>query len=336
MTLQQMSDAFKAGTLKLNENSHRINPFDNWFADRLEHLNQLLDDYKKEGKNPDTWLYMINYDYAPGSYIWDSRDIYCFQCGERFALVFMNDTTLELIDWNSYHNYLKEFEANGGKHKEFYLSPAQIKSCMMKELAEKEKLVAEIQVPTGQLIFKNYFDKKELSEWPEDEKQYDAEHEINAIRGRYNLMKYLATLNVGYGQMGNMSASILKNKIGTEIIVCDTYKYDDESDHEFSKNYDEFPEYTDYTYCGTISLSVWRWMCTDKKILIDAKEPYPYKRYSKETIEWKKLKQTLPKKHSYEDVIQVNVEPGTWIIEHYYDFAKSKTTIYSKLFLKKS
>jgi len=337
MNLIQINDAFKAGTLTLNSRAHVVNELrEDLFQDRIDFLNESINKHKKE-KDKSGYVEMLKamleLDVAFGEIIPESRDVYCFNCGENFSLVLMNETTVELIDWPTTKKLSKEKNI---KSYELRLIDSEIPDCCMKEMMEAGKMVSEIQVPTGELIFENYFNTEKLYDFPKEINSYDAENSINAIRGRYNLMQYLATENVGYGQMGNMSVSILKKKDGTEILIGNDYYCDDKSDYEFDgTNYDEFPDYEGFDLMGEISLSVWRWMCADKQTLIDAGEPCRPDKYEKETREWSEIHE---KKSKYEDIIQVNVKPGTWVIEHYFDFERrtsKESLIYSRLFLKK-
>ena len=178
----------------------------------------------------------------------------------------------------------------------------------MSAAAAVGKLVAEISVPSGKLIFTNYFDKEEI---------YSLDKaDINCVAGRYELMKHLAEKNIGYGQMGNMSVSVFVNAAKDEIIIGGNYAYT-EDDEEIEI------EHPGYTELGSISLSVWRWMCGDAKILKQHGEELPKIKYGGETCT------------NYRDYVGVKVQPGTWVIEHYYDFGNDDSKIYSKLYLKK-
>ena len=150
--------------------------------------------------------------------------------------------------------------------------------------------------------------------------EYVLGNSINAIRGRMNLMNYLAAKNIGYGQMGNMSVNVFLNKAGDEIIIGNDYGYDRETDRERTIKHKGFRN------LGSISLSVWRWMCGDLEVLKGHGEVVP------ENI--KVNKQT---EDDYKDYILTKVKPGTWVIEHYYDLAteEDEDRIYSKLYLKK-
>ena len=93
---------------------------------------------------------------------------------------------------------------------------------------------------------------------------------------------------------------------GREIIIStDTiYHYDSETEIE---TFEEV-KFKNFERLGSISLDVWRWQCADTSML----EKYG------ESID--------------SDSVVVDVELGSWKIEHYFDYLQSGH-IYSKLFL---
>lgn len=168
------------------------------------------------------------------------------------------------------------------------------------------------------MLFTNFFKQDNIYEFPKDVNSYDSEHSINGITGRNNLMQYLASQNIGYGQMGNMSVNVFVNKAGDEIIIGADYGYTEEKG-EFTVKHKGFKN------LGSISLSVWRWMCGDLEVLRGHGEVIP-----------DNIKVNKQTENDYKDYILTKVQPGTWVIEHYYDFLKrDDEVIYSKLYLKK-
>ena len=176
-------------------------------------------------------------------------------------------------------------------------------------------MVTEIEVPSGELLFTNFFKKDEIYKKPFEK---DDINSINCILGEFELMKYLSEKNIGYGQMGNMSVNVFVKKTGDEIIIGTDYGYN-EKDGEYEIKHKGFIN------CGRISLSVWRWMCGDIQILKEHNEEIP-----------KDLKLNKSIDHDYKDYILTKVKKGTWVIEHYYSFVTedSDNGIYSKLCLK--
>ena len=164
-------------------------------------------------------------------------------CGETLHLTAIDEKTVALVHWSVWSNAREKVK----KGYDFCLNTNEIPDCSCKTLRDAGKLVSEINVPSGDLLFKNFFNKKELYEMPK-ERGY---HSINAINGRNELMQYLASQNIGYGQMGNMSVSVFVNTNGDEIIIGDNYGYNRETDKEFTITHDGFESY------GTISLDVW-------------------------------------------------------------------------------
>lgn len=85
--------------------------------------------------------------------------------------------------------------------------------------------------------------------------------------------------------------SISVSSRGDEILVGDTEK-----------------QFDGFTAHGDLSLSVWRWMCMDKELLEERDE-------------------SLDKL----DAIEVIVEPGRYLIEHYYCTTSCKNGIFSRI-----
>lgn len=201
--------------------------------------------------------------------------------------------------------------------------------CEAKDLYEAKKLEATINFPTGNVVFTNFFHKEEI--YINVNNRY-GRPSICSLLGRKALMDYLATKNVGYGQMGNMSISVYSNK--TEIIITETdlrdsygelvesvlseeeeYTEEEVRDAKNAKTvYDDFFKYlkdNKFKKRGDISLSVWRWMCADKATL---------------ELEGEEI----------DDDVNFKVDKGLWKIEHYFDFTPCnpktyKDLIYSKL-----
>jgi hypothetical protein len=233
--------------------------------------------------------------------------MWCRDCGEEMRIMFVDDNNIAMVSENKMWNYADKF----GKKDKF--SYSFTKKEFLSEECQKhfqcgiigrnifpDKYINEIEVPSGELIFTNYFEKDELYELPEDIK-WNRENSINHLMGRLNLMEYLASKNVGYGQMGNMDVTIFLKDTKDQIIVGSEYG---RRDHQM--------RHKGYTKLGSISLRVWRWMCADKQILIGHGE----------NVE------------ELSDTVVANVNPGRWVVEHYYDIT-GNDKIYSKLYLKK-
>jgi hypothetical protein len=240
-------------------------------------------------------------NYEIGKYVFGTEH-YCFDCGLSLHLMIVDDKTISLIDYSTYKN----------KNEKNKMNVLEIPECPTKSYREAKKIMSEIDVPTGELLFTNYFNN-DIYTMPDE---YKSENSINCILGRVNLMNYLAEKNIGYGQMGNMSVTIFLNKTGDEIIIGSEYGYDD--DNEYIIKHKGFKK------IGNISLSVWRWMCGDLKVLKDHNEKYPDNLIiNKQTEE------------NYNDYVLTKVKSGRWVIEHYHDFCSRNDIIYSKLYLKK-
>jgi len=230
----------------------------------------------------------------------ERKEIYCFDCGKYLGLK-LTDNILSFVE-----------------------------ECITIPIVKSKKLEADIKIPTGKVVFQNFFSKDELHHDPKNEFGYP---DINSLFGRKKLMDYLSTQDVGYGQMGNMGISIYSN-LNNEILVADRHIEDSISElediEEFPEEYSpeyveqikqdakfakEFQEYIDkrgIVKLGNISLSMWRWVCADIAILEKAEEKID------------------------DDAIVFNVNKGAWHIEHYFEFAYvgMNNLIYSKLTFK--
>lgn len=280
-----------------------------------EMVNQFVDSVKKLPDNLVT-LGKIYDKLVPGDSFIDSQ-LYCHDCGARMYVSLIDDKTIVLSESRKYW----DISDTKPDRYNFKLTPEDMKKleCEMSKLGIVDKFVAEINVPSGELIFANHFKNEDTYEIKKDKYR-----SINDLSGRYELMQDLAKRDIGYGQMGNMSVTIFKKKDGTEIIVGGEYGYDESDDLcEFTITHDG------YDKLGEISLGVWRWQCGDKKILVE--------KFGEKIS--KKLKEVKNPKY-HEDMVLANVTPGKWVIEHYYDFPHSKYSegkkeIYSRLYLKK-
>lgn len=258
----------------------------------------------------------LHRDYPIGKFIREP-EIYCFDCGERLRLIPTSENTVSLVTTSQYR---EEREKNNADYN-FCMDITKIPDCKCRKLRESGQMVSEIEVPSGKLLFTNFFKQDKIYEFPDGVNQYDAEHSINSILGRNNLMQYLATQNIGYAQMGNMSVNVFVNKTGDEIIIGNDYGYDRKTDREYTIKHKGFKN------LGSISLSVWRWMCGDIQVLKEHGEELPDNLVVNKCVE-----------NDYKDYILTDVKPGKWKIEHYYDFSKGDDDpiIYSRLKLIKN
>ena len=339
MKLHEIADRLMEGKMTIDTRGHLTNPVNHELIIRriIENLRSLKEKYKEEEKDDKGyWDLLLNWEHETGDVLHDTREVYCFNCGQRSALVMVDENTLSLLDtmtttdlhdkWKEKHGTLKGFKVH---------MDDDIPMCSVIDLVNSGKMSVEIECPTGEIVFQNYFKTDRLYDYPEDVNQYEDENSINCIKGRYSLMKTLAKENVGYGQMGNMSVNVFKNDPGTEVLIGGDYYYDkDDQEHEFNgNNFDHFPQYKGFKNLGSISLSVWRWQCADKQVLIDANEPLPeeHSAHSWSDVEEAPLQR-------WADTIIASCQPGTWVVEHYFDLQrggdKKDNMVYSRLYLK--
>lgn len=243
---------------------------------------------------------------------------HCWDCNDGLDGVLVDVHTIALI--SKYKSYLlrEKLAPNKTAAYEYKLTDLSLLPvCGMSELNIEDKVAVEIDVPTGDLVFANFFrDEKTLDDFAGEDNETD--RSICGLLGRVKLAKYYSTINVGYGQMGNMSLNVFLKEDGTEIILGREHGYDEVKDREFTVKHKGFKN------IGNISLSMWRWMCADKEVL------------SQRNISLPKLKKNSTIEHDYRNYTLAKVKPGKWIIEHYYDLHKRNDAdiIFSRLYLK--
>lgn len=296
------------GKLKIDSNGHVCT---NWHdEDEIEnYLKMVKDEYDRsiEFKNkrlkekPELSNYYETTDKMnkevnePGSMItslstFTMPNLQCDKCGGQLRPVVKSNDEIMLVSMDDYYKLDSKFTNK--------VELSIIPKCKLPNDI-KDKIVSEIEVPSGDLVLTNFFKKEEL--------RGGHKFSINSLLGRVELTKHLAELNIGYGQMSNMSVDIFKRKDGKQIIIGD------EEEFEYNTN--------EYDYLGSISLAVWRWMCADKSIL---------EKYGEELPELKEDDQISDS--DYRDYILAKVEKGTWVIEHFFDFKEfDNNGIYSIL-----
>lgn len=319
MTLKELRSGLASGKITFDRKGHLTNDIDHDLDHQIEFNEKMIDQYTETLGIPevdqDQAQKLINFykwknEVSVGDTIFDMHDVYCFECGANCSPVMINDTTLALITNNVKH---KLYDTMPEKYK-YLIKETDISTCEFLPIKKQGYLRSEIEVPTGEIVFANYFDQDKFYK----NEKHRGEKSINSTLGRDVLMQDLAKENIGYGQMGNMSVTLFVKNDGTEIIVSTEFGYNKE-DGEFEVEHDGFIP------LGQISLSVWRWQCGDKKILLDGGEKLP-----------DDLKISNEKHDGYEELIAMRVKPGRWEIKHYYDFFTeemddAKAPIYSHL-----
>jgi len=305
MNLLQLKEGLENNTISVDYKGHMIGDI------ILSAVKYKVDRYTKKDD------YWIDHNFEIGDYFVGLSDIYCFDCedcGKRLYISPTSENSVSLIDIDYINS---ECERQG--FKKYYpvkVDVNLIPECSIKPLRESGKLLSEINVPSGELLFTNFFKEKNIYTMPGE---YSTENSIQSIRGRNNLMQYLSAQNIGYGQMSNMSVNVFVNNTGDEIIIGVECGYNEEYG-EFDISHEGFTNY------GSISLDVWRWMCGDIQILKEHGEKIP-----NDIIPNNKVK------NKYVKYILTTVKPGIWVIEHFFDFVvdDNEPEIYSKLYLKK-
>jgi len=328
MNYQTIISDLESGKIKI-DSDHHTSHFKEKIQYVIESFQNKIKRYREkinaaEGDDKSTYVKLLKFheddfynNFVIGEYI-NGIDQTCNDCDENLYLIPLDENILTYIPSKQYWETIKI------KGDDFKFTLDDIKPCPCKEIKSQKKLVSEILVPSGKLVFDNYFKTKTLYEYKDDNIFHPS---ICSLLGRHELMQYLATQNVGYGQMSNMSVIIYSNNKDEIIIGADLDNYHDERNY-FLENPEELIELDsvwmtkaqkfetlliegDFEKLGEISCDVWRWQCIDKYLL------------------------NLHEEKEGEDSIIASVMPGKYLIEHYFDFPENGDYLYSTIKLKK-
>ncbi|MCB1712962.1 MAG: hypothetical protein KDH96_10950 [Candidatus Riesia sp.] len=333
MHLREVIKGLKDGTIIIKDGGHSCDSLLNRLESDLERIEKHIAEYKEMIKNgiekdgnvtPQGMIdfYNINLEVKIGHYI-HSVERQCSNCDSTMYVILVDENTICYIPSGKYW----ETANLSGKKYEYRAVEADCPQCEAAELVKSKKLTSHIDVPSGQLIFQNYFEKDELY----DKKERYSRPSICSILGRNELMQELAEKNVGYGQMGNMSVTIYSNG-KDEVLVgssIESYldnkayyeKNPDKIDKQWKKevkdaeNFIRTIEEGKFKRLGEISLSVWRWMCMDKKLMEEHGE---------------KVAGEYSKKY-YSEHVPVKLKSGKYRIDHFFDFPKNGDYLYSRI-----
>ena len=131
----------------------------------------------------------------------------------------------------------------------------EVRTCPAADLISAGKLVAEIDVPTGNLVFTNFF-----RGMPAIERKVD-KYSLNQVVGRNKIMQVYAEHNIGFGQTGNTILEVIQRRVGLTIQV---------------PPFDSGPGIRGCVYSmkrpkrkilGEICCDMWRWMCMDESFI---------------------------------------------------------------------
>lgn len=324
MTPKDLLAGFKEGSITLLDGGHHTNPLVELLGDDIAHTDKMIKEHSESVKAGKVKMENGSTTYAGmlEHYKRDLRDIelgrsykhreqYCFHCGSNLNILVLDEKTLAYVKGQDYWDIGK---AKGDQYG-YLFTASDIKTCAAKELYESKQLTSVIDVPSGELVFANYFKSEGIVEDLPKGEAY-SEPGINSVLGRNRVMQYKASNNVGYGQMGNMSLTVFGNKknkivLGIEEDYLDEHlsgAYGDE-DAQGYKDFKKEIKDEKLKHRGEISLSVWRWECADKSILDMHGEDLS----------------------ELEGSVIVKVAPGQYQIDHYYDF--SSGPVYSRISL---
>ena len=330
ISLKEVLKKLEDKTITVIESGHLCNPTEDIIHRHISHHKEMIEEYEDEAKKAktdkekedanrmlDLYHKMSSTELQHGRYILNVEQ-HCFHCGKRMYVILIDENTIGYVPTVNFWDMAKASESKY----DFLVTKELLPDCSAKPFVDAQKLVAEIYAPSGNLVFQNFFQNDKLYKYQGEE--YNS---INELEGRNRLMQDLASRNIGYGQMGNMSVTVYSNG-KNEIIIGDDFDLYEDNSHYYKENPDKIDDewretekkakefrkilkQGKFKNLGDISLSVWRWMCADAKTL---------KEYDEEPDT---------------DAIKTKVQPGTYVIEHYYDFCRREDLIYSRIKLKK-
>lgn len=314
MTLKEFVEKLESGEVSLDLQGHSPNPILPKVKRRLKNLQERAEKYRKEvealpvesrqdrGVQAVRMLQMANFllqeDLANTYYAsLEPLEVYCFSCGNSLRLTVFGDTAY-LTDYRKVGAAEEELAKSlKARRMDVILNEPVLEVCEGSRLPKVWE--AEIEVPSGRLVFANFFLNKEpgdkgrgqhlIPDFEEPSGSRTNEFDINCELGRYKLMQAYAEKNVGYAQMGNMSVDVFVNGAGNALKVSSEYYYDRDEDEEHTITY------TGFYVAGQVSLGMRRWMCADEKVLEELNGHVP----------------------DQSDKLVIPVEPGVYAIKNY-------------------
>lgn len=308
LTVGAIISGLKSGEIRVDLRGHNSLSMRGPSADN-HHRNELirrLEGFIKAAESlPDNPITVMRaYDAVEFGETMPDMEIYCWDCDARMSAVLVDETTMALIDTTE-HWRIRDAAPEKWSHRFDGLSEVPLCKCAGKY--EDRTMRAEINVDSGELVFVNYFRASSMYDIPDEFKGPN----LNSIMGRQRYMDHYASIDVGYGQMGNMSIDVFLREDGEEIIIGTDFIYNEHGE-------ETEVQHSGFRKLGTISLDVWRWMCADMSVVRKHGEILPSK----------------ARKDDCRDMVKVKVKPGRWEIEHYYDMC-ADAVVYSRLKLKK-
>lgn len=323
MNIRHLISGLENGTITLNTNGHEYKYWDD--VGTKEIIISMLKDKEEhwitqEAKHnePDATVDMKSYyqkllcaDLLSSQYFGDSlfsRE--CSKCGKNLFIRATSPSSVEL-HYNTY----------GGSIANFSVTPVT-DPCVCSQ--GQAPIETHINI-ASKLYFVNHFgmfpDNPEKAGEVKVDYSDINKYSINFYRGLVNTSTFLASKNIGYGQVGNTSVYVYVHKDGKRIAITEFQVGADTEDlYELEVDQNIINEvnikYKDYELLGDISLGVWRWMCADQ----DTIRKYNLNLNNEGTLEERVINDIHT--YRYYDVVECDVAHGKWKITHYHNTDK--------------
>jgi len=335
MRIIEILEGLDSGSIQVLELGHNTNSLRKELKARFDEICTKIHDLslkiEESGKNEEATnsilllRYQLDANYEIGDHIFDF-DQYCYPCDSGLYVTLIDEHTIGYITVKRH----RELSEDSPSRFDFKPSISQFGYCPGSAFERAGMLKSKIKIPTGELVFQNKFENEELYGFTEEETEVIKPQSINSILGRNQLMQHLGKKGIGYGQMSNMEITLWSNQLDEIIIGNDIqYELEDleyyvksnkprikpsdlytfENDIRYMKAFTKMLEEESFVKLGDMYLETWRWMCADASVLDEYKE-----------------KRKGP--------IIAKVSPGTYEIEHYFDFCRQKDFVYSRIKMK--
>lgn len=321
-TIQEVITALKNGELTVDFGGHTFNEGNveeviEVLERQVEWFNDNRDLFKNNLNSKYGVDYTLNGEPIPLDGYTSGHEYFCWGCGYRHKLVFVEETVLGFM---STRNTGRKQKTPSGHS--FPIFEKNTEPCEF-PYGEYEKFQGVINIPSGKVLVANWFSESHDDNY-NDPIYNPRGFGLQSNREQFELMEHLIEeKNVFYGQTGNTSGTVFGNK--NEIVMCDEYCYtsdeelakqsyiDDDMLDDWEDGAKDFGKWemeykpTGMKEVGSVSMDVWRYMITDHQQAVDGN----YKISSEHVV--------------------VKVKPGKYKVEHLYYNRDLKPTHYFKM-----